>query len=50
MEWELQLCKNLQKEYYFELENSVIPEELKLLGVKKGSTIKLGSFEFIYEN
>jgi Obg family GTPase CgtA-like protein len=30
-------------------ENSGIPDELKLLGVKKGSTIKLGKFEFIYE-
>jgi len=37
-------------EISFRFENSVIPEELKLLGVKKGSTIKLGSFEFIYEN
>ena len=37
-------------EISYRFENSVIPEELKLLGVKKGSTIKLGSFEFIYEN
>ena len=37
-------------EISYRFENSVIPEELKLFGVKKGSTIKLGSFEFIYEN
>ena len=37
-------------EISYRFENSVIAEELKLLGVKKGSTIKLGSFEFIYEN
>ena len=37
-------------EISYRFENSLIPEELKLFGVKKGSTIKLGSFEFIYED
>ena len=36
-------------EISYRFENSNIPDELKLLGVQKGSTIKLGSFEFIYE-
>lgn len=37
-------------EISYRFENSNIPDELKLLGVQKGSTIKLGSFEFIYED
>ena len=36
-------------EISYRFENSDIPDELKLLGVQKGSTIKLGSFEFTYE-
>jgi GTP-binding protein len=36
-------------EISYRFENSNIPDELKLLGVQKGSTIKLGNFEFTYE-
>ena len=36
-------------EISYRFENSNIPDELKLLGVHKGSTIKLGKYEFIYE-
>ena len=40
---------NMMKVYDEYVNNSNIPDELKLLGVHKGSTIKLGKYEFIYE-